>query len=68
MKSAKRFFSFQGVVFFAAGFETTSNTLQTFSYNMAIYPDIQEQIYEEIQEVMRESGGIINHETINKVI
>ena len=31
----------QGVIFFAAGFETTSSTLSTFSYNLAKHPEIQ---------------------------
>ena len=31
----------QGVLFFAAGFETTSNALATLTYNLARHPDIQ---------------------------
>ena len=31
----------QGVIFFAAGFETTSSTLSTFSYNLAKHPEVQ---------------------------
>jgi cytochrome P450 len=31
----------QGVLFFAAGFETTSNALATLAYNLARHPDIQ---------------------------
>ena len=31
----------QGVIFFAAGFETTANTLSTLSFNLAKNPDIQ---------------------------
>ena len=31
----------QGVIFFVAGFETTSNTLSTFSYNLAKHQDVQ---------------------------
>ena len=31
----------QGVIFFAAGFETTANTLSTLSYNLAKHPEIQ---------------------------
>jgi cytochrome P450 len=31
----------QGVIFFAAGFETTASTLSTLSYNLAKHPEIQ---------------------------
>jgi cytochrome P450 len=34
----------QGIIFFAAGFESTSHTLSTLTYNLAIHPDIQEQV------------------------
>ena len=33
----------QGVIFFAAGFETTASTLSTLSYNLAKHPEIQVQ-------------------------
>lgn len=31
----------QGVIFFVAGYETTSSTLSSFSYNLARYPEVQ---------------------------
>ena len=31
-------------VFLAAGYETTATALQFFSYNMALYPEIQEKV------------------------
>jgi cytochrome P450 len=31
----------QGVLFFSAGFETTSNTLSTLAFNLAKHQDIQ---------------------------
>lgn len=54
----------QSVVFFLAGFETTSNTLSTFAYNMTKYPNIQQQVYEEIRRVVDNNNGNIDHETI----
>ncbi len=47
----------QGVIFFAAGFETTANTLSTLSYYLALNPDIQDRIYDEIQEALENSDG-----------
>ncbi len=56
----------QGVIFFVAGFETTANTLSTFSYELATRPELQEQIYEEVKSVVSD-GGVINHEAIEKM-
>ena len=53
----------QGIVFLAAGFETTANTLGSFTYNLAKYPEIQQRCYEEIQDVISNHNEI-NHETI----
>jgi cytochrome P450 len=50
----------QGVIFFAAGFETTASTLSTLSYHLATNPEIQERIHNEIQEAMDASDGKIN--------
>ena len=55
----------QGVIFFIAGYETTANTLSTFSYHLAKNPKIQQTIFEEICEVMERHDGKIDHETIN---
>jgi len=50
----------QGVIFFAAGFETTASTLSTLSYNLAKHPEIQEKLFLEIQEAMDASDGKID--------
>lgn len=50
----------QGVIFFAAGFETTASTLSTLSFHLATHPEIQERIYLEIQEAIEASDGKIN--------
>ena len=59
--------SYTGIGFFAAGFDTSSNTMSTLSYNLAMNPKIQDTIYEEIKSVLKESDGVIDHETINKI-
>ena len=61
------FFIIKGIGFFAAGFDTSSNTMTTLCYNLATNPKIQDTIYEEIQSVLDETDGVIDHETINKM-
>ena len=52
----------QGAIFFAAGFETTSNNLTTLCYNLAIHPNIQDKLFEEIESIDK-----IDSETINNL-
>ncbi|XP_025114563.1 uncharacterized protein LOC112576366 [Pomacea canaliculata] len=40
----------QMMIFFLAGYETTATTLQYMFYNLALYPDVQQKIVDEIQE------------------
>ncbi len=58
----------QGIGFFIAGFETSSNTMSTLSYNLAMNPDVQEKIYEEIVSVAEANDGVIDHETIGQMV
>ncbi len=55
----------QGIGFFQAGFETTSNTLSTLTYALAKNPDVQEELFREVEEVMSKIGdGKMDHETV----
>ena len=40
----------QVAVFIAAGYETTATTLAYMSYYLALYPEVQEKLREEIDE------------------
>ncbi|PVD38378.1 hypothetical protein C0Q70_00992 [Pomacea canaliculata] len=40
----------QIMIFFLAGYETTATTLQFMTYNLAVFPDVQQRIVDEIQE------------------
>ena len=56
----------QGKIFFAAGFETTSNCLTTLCLNLARNPDIQEKIHEEVLECLANNEKI-DHESIKEM-
>ena len=42
----------QGIGFFIAGFETSSNTMSTLCYNLAVNEEVQEKLYQEICSVI----------------
>ncbi|XP_063776761.1 cytochrome P450 3A12-like [Pseudophryne corroboree] len=42
----------QGLIFIIAGYETTSTTLMFLSYHLAIYPDVQTKLQEEIDTIL----------------
>ena len=55
----------QGIVFLAAGFETTSSTMSLLLYNLAKHPMIQEKVYAEIASVLENNEeDAIDHDTI----
>ena len=41
----------QGMVFFPTAYDTTASTITFLLYNLALYPEIQEKVYEEITTV-----------------
>ncbi|PRD33590.1 UNVERIFIED_CONTAM: Cyp3a13 [Trichonephila clavipes] len=42
----------QCIMFFIAGYDTTASTLSFATYMLALYPDIQEKVYEEIVDTL----------------
>jgi cytochrome P450 len=57
----------QGIIFFVAGFETTANTMSTLCYSLAKWPEVQDRVYKEVNDVMDRHNGKINHETIEEM-
>lgn len=58
----------QGIIFFIAGFDTTSNLLQSITFNLAKNPDIQEELYREINEVSATlNGKQVTYEALHKM-
>ncbi|CAL1280345.1 unnamed protein product [Larinioides sclopetarius] len=57
----------QCVIFFLAGFETTASTLAFASYHLALNPDIQEKLVEELDEAVRRGNGELTYESIQSM-
>lgn len=54
----------QTMLFIAAGYETTSNTMQFLSYQLATHPDLQEKLRQEINDVVEQHGGDMSYDAI----
>ena len=46
------------ILFLMAGYDTSSNVLTLSCYHLAIYPEIQEKVVEEIQRVCQSPDGV----------
>ncbi|KAH8410922.1 hypothetical protein KR222_009838, partial [Zaprionus bogoriensis] len=58
----------QAFVFFIAGFETSSSTMAYCLYELALQPDIQQRLRDEIEAVLNEvSDGKVTYEAINQM-
>ncbi|KAJ8953900.1 hypothetical protein NQ318_019140 [Aromia moschata] len=57
----------QALVFFFAGFETISNLMVFLSYELAVNPDIQERLRNEVRETLEECGGKLTYEGLLKM-
>uniref|UniRef100_A0A336LMW6 CSON013237 protein n=1 Tax=Culicoides sonorensis TaxID=179676 RepID=A0A336LMW6_CULSO len=58
----------QCFLFFVAGFDTTSTTLTFATYEMAVAPDIQDKLYDEVKSVKAALGGNpVTYEAIHKM-
>jgi len=56
----------QAIIFFLAGYETTASTLSFCTYELALNPDIQQKLYEEIMSSLN-SDGIVPYDTLAKM-
>uniref|UniRef100_A0A182PYV4 Uncharacterized protein n=1 Tax=Anopheles epiroticus TaxID=199890 RepID=A0A182PYV4_9DIPT len=54
----------QVFVFFLAGFETSSTTMNFCLYELAKNPDIQERLREEIERAVEENGGEVTYDMV----
>ncbi|CAG2108205.1 unnamed protein product [Medioppia subpectinata] len=56
----------QGFVVFIAGYETASTTLSFCSYELALNPDVQQKLYEEVMSSL-DTNGEIDYEVLTKL-
>lgn len=57
----------QAFIFFLAGFETSSTLMSFATHEIAVNPDIQEKLQNEIDEVMENTNGQPSYEAINEM-
>lgn len=52
------------VIFFAAGFETSSTTIQMTLYELGYRPELQKKLRDEITSVLARHNGTITYEAL----
>ncbi|XP_026318081.1 cytochrome P450 9e2-like [Hyposmocoma kahamanoa] len=57
----------QAILFFIAGFETVSSTMSFLLYELAINPDVQEKLYQEIRENEIKNNGKFDYNSIQNM-
>ena len=57
----------QAFMFFAAGFETSATTMSFCLYELALNPDIQDRLRNEIDMVLKKHGDSVTYEGIQEM-
>ncbi|GFR31291.1 cytochrome P450 3A8, partial [Trichonephila clavata] len=57
----------QCIIFFIAGYDTTASTLSFSTYILALYPDIQEKVFEEIVDTLKFTNGELTYEALQNM-
>lgn len=52
------------MLFFAVGHETTATVLTSCAFFLALYPDLQERLYQEVHEAFNEDKGNLTYERL----
>ncbi|GAB1869955.1 Cytochrome p450 9e2 [Camponotus japonicus] len=56
----------QAFIFFFGGFDTTSTAMCFAAHELAVNPDVQNKLRQEIDKILEESNGEVTYETINR--
>ena len=57
----------QSVIFLIAGYETSSNTLSFTCYHLAMHPQVQEKLQEEIDSVWADDDNMPSYDTVHEL-
>ncbi|GBM81409.1 Cytochrome P450 3A8, partial [Araneus ventricosus] len=57
----------QSISFFTAGFDTIASTLSFATYLLAVHPEIQDRMYEEVRQVLQKTEGELTYEAIQEM-
>lgn len=57
----------QSILFFLAGFDTTQSLLQFAAYQLAVSPEVQETLAEEVIKHYMKNGNKFTYESINEM-
>ncbi|KAG6461830.1 hypothetical protein O3G_MSEX012870 [Manduca sexta] len=58
----------QAVLFFIAGFETVSSAMSFLLHEIAVNPDVQERLYQEIMDNEAKNGGKFDYNSIQQMV
>ncbi|XP_049832421.1 cytochrome P450 6k1-like [Schistocerca gregaria] len=57
----------QSILFYAAGFETSSTTMSFALYELALNQDVQKRLHEEVDATLKENAGQLTYEAISSM-
>ncbi|GFW40225.1 cytochrome P450 3A4 [Trichonephila clavipes] len=57
----------QCVMFFLAGYDSTASNLSFVTYMLALHPDIQERLHDEIVQTFKEANGKLTYDAVQNM-
>lgn len=57
----------QSILFLTVGAETTANTLSFLAHSLAMHPEYQEKLIEEVDSVLERFNGEVSYESVNEM-
>ncbi|XP_077284623.1 cytochrome P450 9e2-like [Arctopsyche grandis] len=57
----------QAILFLIAGFDTTATVLTFMAYELAVHPEIQQRLHEEIDDIIKEKGCKLDYDDLPRL-